>query len=245
MRVLVVEDEPLARRHLRRLLAHEPDVEVVGETADGATAIERIAALRPDLVFLDVHLPELSGLEVLERLAELPAIVFTTAYDRYAVAAFDLEAVDYLVKPFGAARLRAAVARARRRLAEPGATSRDAAALRGLAERPLSRLFARKGDRIVPLLVERIDRIEGADDYALVCCARERYFVALRLQDLEQRLDPERFVRIHRSHIVNVERVADLRPFDDHRLAVRLAGGETVVASRAGSLRLRERMKGR
>lgn len=244
MRVCLVEDEPLARQHLRRLLAQAADVEVVGEAADGHAAVVAIEAHRPDLVFLDVRLPELSGLEVLDRLEHRPAIVFTTAYDHYAVTAFELEAVDYLVKPFGAARLTATLDRVRRRLAErsPVATAALETA-RAIHERPLRRLFARRGERIVPLPVERIDRIEGADDYARILCGRDRYFVALRLQDLEQRLDPDRFLRIHRSHIVNLERIEDLRAFDAHRLAVRLVGGDTLVASRAGSLRLRERMR--
>ena len=244
MRVLVVEDEVLARRELRRLLEEAGGLEVVGEAADGRSAVEQIDALRPEVVFLDVRLPELSGLEVLERVAHRPAVVFTTAYDRYAVAAFEVEAVDYLVKPFGRARLEATLERVRRRLAS-GAPAAPSAALReGMGAWPLRRLFARRGDRIVPLPVERIDRIEGADDYAVVCCAGERHLVALRIRELEQRLDPERFVRIHRSHIVNLDRVAALQPFDEHRLAVRLTSGETLVASRAGSARLRRRMSG-
>jgi len=114
----------------------------------------------------------------------------------------------------------------------------------GLAGRPLRRLFARKRDRIVPLAVEAIDHLEGSDDYALVRCGAERYLVPLRLKELEERLDPERFVRVHRSHIVNLDRVEELRPFDDHRLEVRLAGGDRIVASRLGSARLRERKHG-
>lgn len=242
MRVLVVEDEVLARRELRQLLAEAGGVEVVGEAADGRSAIEQIDRLRPEVVFLDIRLPEISGLEVLERVAHRPAVVFTTAYDRYAVTAFEIEAVDYLVKPFGRARLEATLERVRRRL-DGGAKEQVSDALRdGLSARPLRRLFARRRDRIVPLSVDSIDRIEGADDYAVVCCAGERHLVPLRIRELEQRLDPERFIRIHRSHIVNLDRVLELRPFDEHRLAVRLATGETLVASRAGSARLRDRM---
>jgi len=244
VKVLVVEDEVLARRELRRLLEEAGGVEVVGEAADGASAVETIDALRPEVVFLDVRLPELSGLEVLERVAHRPAVVFTTAYDRYAVAAFEVEAVDYLVKPFGRARLEATLERVRRRLAAGGPAAPSAALREGLGARPLRRLFARRRDRVVPLPVERIDRIEGADDYAVLCCSGERHLVPLRIRELEQRLDPERFVRIHRSHIVNLDRVAELRPFDEHRLAVRLTSGETLIASRSGSARLRERMHG-
>jgi two-component system LytT family response regulator len=246
IRVLLVEDEPLARRTLWELLAASEGVEVVGEAADGASAVERIDALRPDLVFLDVRLPELSGLEVLARVRHRPAVVFTTAYDRYAVSAFELEAVDYLVKPFGRARFLATLERVRRRLAEGGpwaAAASPTALAEGLGGRPLSRLFARKHDRIVPVAVDSIDHVEGSDDYALLRSGAERYLVPLRLKDLEERLDPERFVRIHRSHIVNLDRVVELRPFDDHRLEVRLAGGDRIVASRVGSARLRERMR--
>lgn len=242
MKVLIVEDEPLARVTLAEFLADEDDLEVVGEVADGRAAIEAIERLAPDLVFLDVRLPELSGLEVLERLERRPAVVFTTAFDRYAVAAFELEAVDYLVKPFGRERFRSMLARVRRRLAEGGAGTTPTGLREGLVERPLRRLFARKGARIVPVPVTRVERIEGAGDYCKLHCGRESFLVSLRLKELEDRLDPERFVRIHRSHLINLDRVTEIRTRDPHRLEVVFASGDVVPSSRAGSRTLRRRV---
>lgn len=242
MRVLIVEDEPLARATLREHLAREVDVDVVGEAADGRAAVEAIRRLAPDLVFLDVRLPELSGLEVLEQVDPRPAVVFTTAFDRYAVAAFELEAVDYLVKPFGRRRFSATLARVRRRLTE----GVDHTVPRGVGEtasRPMSRLFLRKGRRIVPVAVDRVDRVEGAGDYSQVHCGRETFLVPMRLRDLASRLDGERFVRIHRSHLVNLDRVAEIRARDPHRLEVVLASGDVAPASRSGSAALRKRMR--
>ena len=243
MRVLIVEDEPLARATLREYLSREVDVEIVGEAADGAAAVKAIRRLSPDLLFLDVHLPELSGLEVLEQVHPCPAVVFTTAFDRYAVAAFELGAVDYLLKPFGERRCRATLDRVRRRLAagDGGPMPEDLA--KGLLERPLSRLFATKGGRTVPVPVAEVRRIEGAGDYSELCCAGRRFLVSLRLKDLEARLDGERFVRIHRSHLVNLEHVVEIRPRDSHRLEVVLDTGDVAPASRLGSTRLRERQR--
>jgi len=243
VRVLIVEDEPLARATLRDYLADEPGVEVIGEAADGLAAVEAIERLAPELIFLDIRLPELSGLGVLERLTRRPAVVFTTAFDRYAVAAFEVEAVDYLVKPFGRERFRQSLARARRRLTEGGETGLSAGLREGLMERPLRRLFARRRDRIIPVPVASVDRIEGAGDYSELHCGDRTFLVSLRLRDLEARLDPERFVRVHRSHLVNLDRVTEIRTRDPHRLEVVLASGAVVPASRAGSATLRRRMR--
>lgn len=243
MRALIVEDEPLARDTLRDFLRDEADVELVGEAADGAAAVAAIDGLAPDVVFLDIRLPGLSGLGVLERLRHRPWVVFTTAYDRYAVSAFELEAVDYLVKPFGRSRFAAMLERVRRRLAggEPGPAverARDA-----LAGQPLRRLFARRGDRVIPIATARIVRIEAEGDYVAVHCGADRPFLlSVSLADLEDRLDPERFERVHRSHLVNLDHVREMRSFDDRRLAIRLGDGSEVIASRTGSQRLRARL---
>lgn len=240
-RALIVEDEPLARQVLRDHLAEEDWLELAGEAADGLTAVRLIDELQPDLVFLDVRLPELSGLEVLERIRHRPAVVFTTAYDRYAVAAFELEALDYLVKPFGRRRFRATLERVRRKL-EGGAPKPSAAesVRSALSGQPLRRLFAREGGRILPIPVDSIVRIEARDDYAEVHTAERSYLLHLSLTELEARLDPERFCRVHRSHILNLDHVALLQPHDDRRLLIRLKDGSRVIASRAASQRLRE-----
>ena len=243
MRVLIVEDEPLARETLHDYLMREADVEVVGEAADGLVAVEEIRRLRPDLLFLDVHLPELSGLQVLERVEKRPAVVFTTAFDRYAVAAFELEAVDYLVKPFGRDRFHATMERVRTRMLDGVAGELPEGLASGLMERPLRRLFARKGDRIIPVPVDRIERITGAGDYSELHCGSESFLVALRLRDLAERLDGERFVRIHRSCIVNMDRVTEIRARDSHRLEAVLVSGSVAQASRSGSALLRRRTR--
>ena len=238
---MIVEDEPLSRRALRELVEEVDWIDLIGEAADGRQAVQRIDELRPDLLFLDVHMPELSGIEVLERARHQPAVVFTTAFDRYAVAAFELEAIDYLIKPFGRKRFHATLDRVKRRLSSddtlPPPRDRARAAL---TDGPIERLFARKGNRIVPLRVTMVTRIEACDDYSEVHCRGEAYLLHLRLHELEKRLDPTRFVRVHRSHVINLDHVSQMKPHDDRRLEIHLVDGSKVVASRSGSQRLRE-----
>jgi two-component system LytT family response regulator len=242
IRALIVEDEPLARKALRDFVRGVEWLETVGEAGDGREAVRMIDELQPDLVFLDVKIPELSGLEVLQQIRHEPAVVFTTAYDRFAVAAFELEAIDYLIKPFGEDRFRDTLERVRRRLAEPAAAAGDAPpdrARAALGSLPLKRLFARRADGIVPIPLEAVSHIEAADDYVTVYSRGETHLLHVTLAELEVRLDPERFLRIHRSHIVNLDEIASIREHDDRRLAVILRDGQRIVASRSGSRQLR------
>jgi len=244
VRALVVEDEPEARQMLRGFLEEAPWLELVGEAADGREAVARIDALKPALVFLDVRLPELSGLEVLERIRHQPEVVFATAYDRYAVAAFELGALDYLVKPFGHQRFRSMLQRVRRRLAlDPDATPSPERARGALGSAPLRRLFARTGDRIVPIPVTTIQRVQARGDYAEIHAPGGPFLLHVSLTELAGRLDPERFVQVHRSHIVNLDAVKLMRPYDDRRLLVVLVSGEEIVASRAASEALRRQAR--
>ena len=241
IRALIVEDEPHPRRALRELVLAVDWLELVGEAADGRQAVERIDELRPDLLFLDVQMPELSGIEVLERIEHQPAVVFTTAFDRYAVAAFELEAIDYLIKPFGRRRFHATLDRVRRRLGDPEQLPPPRERVRvALSEGPLRRVFARKGNRIVPLPIGQVTRIEACDDYTEVHCRGETFLLDLRLQELEQRLDPDRFIRVHRSHVINLDHVKQMKPHGDRRLEIHLVDGSMVIASRSGSQKLRE-----
>jgi two-component system LytT family response regulator len=237
---VLVEDEVEARRNLTDFLDGVGWIEVVGEARDGHEAIEVLERMKPDLVFLDVRLPEMDGLRVLERLRHAPEVIFTTAYDEHALAAFEIGALDYLVKPFGRERLVKALERIRRRFSvpsdQPAAAERLSAAL---GSPPIDRLYARDRDRIVPVPVRDIRRIAAQGDYAEVHIAGGTHLLHISLTELEARLDPAVFRRVHRSHIVNLDAIVHLRRYDDRRLVVVLSDGTQVVASRAASEKLR------
>jgi two-component system LytT family response regulator len=238
VRALIVEDEAPARENLREYLADVPWVTVVGEAADGREALRLAAELQPGLLFLDVRLPELSGLEVARRVGASAEIVFTTAYDRFAIAAFEIGAIDYLVKPFGRERFATTLARLRERIGRGGVPDPERARA-ALETGPLVRLFARQGDRIVPIPADSIRRIQAQGDYAEVHAAEGVHLMHVSLGELLARLDHGRFRQVHRSHIVNLDEVVHLRPHDERRLALTLRDGSTVVASRAASEALR------
>ena len=238
-RALVAEDEPHARESLTAELRAAGWIDVVAVTGNGREALALAEREQPDILFLDVRLPEVSGLDVARRFAGSAALVFTTAYDRFAVAAFELGALDYLLKPFGRERLGAALERLRRRVGlveEPLPAERARFAL---DETPIRRLFARSGDRIVPIAAEGIRRLEAKGDYVEVQAEAGTFLMQVSLTELVGRLDPEHFVRIHRSHAVRWEWVAELRRYDDRRLVVKLRDGQQIVASRAASETLR------
>lgn len=236
---VIVEDEREARLNLRDYLRDADWIEVVGEARDGREAIETIDRLRPALIFLDVRLPELDGLAVLQSIAHAPEVIFTTAYDQHAVAAFELGALDYLVKPFGRERFLQTLERARRRLAPDGDVPSAADRARAALAPPLERLFARQADKIVPIAVRDIARVEACGDYARVHAANGTFLLHVSLRELEERLDGARFVRLHRSHLVNYDAIIHLRPFDERRLMAILRDGSKIVASRAASETLR------
>jgi two-component system LytT family response regulator len=239
VRAAIVEDEPQARRTLRAYLDGVDWIELAGEVSDGASAVRLVDELKPDLLFLDVRLPELTGLEVVERIRHRPALVFTTAHDRFAVAAFELGALDYLLKPFGAERFGRMLERVRVHIDAPAAPDAVERTRLALSPTPLRRLFARSGARIVPIPVESIRRVQAAGDYAEVYCATGRFLLQVSLVDLISRLDPERFRQVHRSHIVNLDHVREMKPYDERRLVITVEGGEEILASRKASEELR------
>lgn len=239
IRALIAEDEPLARRTLRELAREIDWLDIVGEAEDGRIALRLINRLEPDLLFLDVQMPELTGLQVLERTTHRPAVVFTTAFDRYAVTAFELEAIDYLVKPFGRKRFVATMERVRRHLDTEQVEDVGGRLEEALRDGPVRRLFARKGTAIVPFQVDAIVRVEAGDNYLSVYTNEGRFLLSVSLSELEKRLDPERFQRIHRSHLVNLDFVASIEPFDDRRVTVTMRDGSRICASRSGSQVLR------
>ena len=239
VRTLVADDEPLARAGLRAMLTAFEWVEVVGEAADGDVAVEEIDRLRPELVFLDVQMPGLLGTEVVPRLEHQPFIIFTTAFSQHAVTAFELGAVDYLLKPFGRSRLEAAMERVRAAVGEPvrvGALERLTGAL---ASGPISRLFVRTGGSLVPLPVTEVAWFEADGDYVIAHTERARHLLSLALSRLEERLDPKRFVRVHRAHIVNLDHVRAFKRDSRGNLEAELAGGRRVPVSRARAQELR------
>lgn len=245
LRTVVAEDEPLARQRLRRFIERDPRLVLVGEAESGTAAVELIDQLTPDVVFLDIQMPECTGLEVLERAAHHPATVFTTAYPDYALRAFEVEAYDYLVKPFGWTRFQAAVDRVARRLSAPSAPSPiTTVATPAPAPEPfLERLFVRRGGEMLPVNMRDVHRIDGAGDYVTLCTGGGKVLADISLNELERRLDPARFRRVHRAHIINLDHVSAIRPYDERRLSVRFADGSEVVASRAGSQLLREMVR--
>jgi two-component system LytT family response regulator len=237
--VLIADDEPLARRTLREHLLGLGWAGQVLEARDGRTAIALANEQRPDLMFLDIVMPGATGLEVLERLDYEPKVIFTTAYDQYAVTAFELGALDYVLKPFGRDRLERVVRRAQAALNESAAPLLARARESLQHVRRLSRIFVRDGIRIVPVPLASLERAQGADDYVTIYSATKEYLVSVRLSDLEGQLAGANFLRIHRSHLINLEYVTSIEPCDTARVQVVLKSGTRIVASRAGSKRLR------
>ena len=237
--VLIADDEPIARAGLRDLLAEHDWLECVGEAASGPAAVAAIDALRPELVFLDVQMPGLLGTDVLARVEHRPHVVFTTAYAEHAVAAFELGALDYLLKPFGPERLAAALERVRAAFGEPAPAPALDRLREALAQGPMSRLFVRRGAAIVPVAVGEVSRFEAQGDYVVAHAGEARHVLHLALARLEERLDQERFLRVHRAHIVNLDRVWAFRRRGKGRLVAELTDGAEVPVSRSRARDLR------
>lgn len=242
LRVLIVDDEAPARALLREYLGAQAGVEVVSECANGFEAVRAIGELAPDLVLLDVQMPKLDGFEVLELLEHRPAVVFVTAYDEYALRAFEVHAVDYVLKPVGRERLAEALARVRARLG--AATPAPSPLVLASAARPpgrfLERVLVKDGPNVHVIPVDRVDWIEAQDDYAAIRADGKTHLKPQPLAELAAALDPARFVRVHRRWVLNVERLARLELYaKDSRVAI-LKDGKQLPVSRAGYARLKE-----
>jgi two-component system LytT family response regulator len=241
IRVAVVDDEPLARSILRELLGAHDDVEVAAECANGFEAVKAVAEVKPDLVLLDIQMPKLDGFDVLDLIGNEIPVVFVTAYDEYAIRAFEVHAVDYLLKPFSADRLAEALGRARTRIAtreRPSMKPLVAAARTDHA--PLQRVLIRDRAEVHVIPVGRIDYFESQDDYVAVKSAGKTYLKEQTLSELERLLDPGAFVRIHRRYILNLTRLSKLElAVTDSRIAV-LTDGTELPVSRSGYAKLRE-----
>lgn len=243
IKVLIVDDEPPARRNLRALLKCDAEIELVKECGNGREAVSSIRALQPDLVFLDVQMPELDGFAVLEQLAgqPLPVIIFVTAYDQYALKAFEVSALDYLLKPFSDERFRKALEQAKRQIAQQNASDLGQKLLRLLgareakteAPRYLTRLLVKTTGRVIFIRTEEIDWIEAYDNYIRLHVSGKAHLLRQTMNELEAGLDPEQFARIHRSTIVNLDRIQELRPHFNGEHLIILQDGTELKLSRS------------
>jgi two-component system, LytTR family, response regulator len=239
LRALIVDDEDLARHVLRELLDSHPEIEILAECVNGFEAVKAAAEHKPDLIFLDVQMPKLSGFDVLELIDAGIAVIFVTAFDQYAMRAFEVHAVDYLLKPIGRERFEAALARARERLGQKLPSPTELAAAARPPEQHLERLVVRDGTRVILIPISKLDYAESQDDYVALASGGKKHLKQQTITSLEACLDPERFVRIHRSYIVNFERVSRIEPYGkDSRLAI-LTDGTRLPVSRTGYARLK------
>jgi two-component system, LytTR family, response regulator len=238
IRTIIVDDEELARERLRSLLVKEPEIEIVGEAADGRSAVDLVDKLKPDLLFLDVQMPELTGFEVLASLESAPNVIFVTAHDQFALKAFDVHAVDYLLKPFDRDRFRTALQRAvsKVRAQKPEQSRAElSAVLEELkpAAKPVERLLVKTQGRVLLIKAGDVDWVEAADNYVTLHVGKESHMMRETMTSLESRLPGDKFMRISRSTIVNVERIQELQPMFHGEYIVVLKGGAKLTLSRS------------
>jgi two-component system, LytTR family, response regulator len=244
IRAVIVDDEELARQVLREFLSAHREIELVAECANGFEAVKSVTELKPDLLFLDIQMPKLDGFEVLELIGSDLRVIFVTAFDSYAIKAFEVHAVDYLLKPFGADRFEAALNRAKEGLASkksshPEMPPADLAAAARPPSQYLDRVAVRDGTRVFIIPISKLDYVEAQDDYVALATEGKKHLKQQTISSLESALDPSRFLRIHRSYIVNLERVVKVEPYaKDTHVAV-LSSGVQLPVSRAGYTRLR------
>ena len=241
MRVIIIDDEELARGLVREFLGGHADIAIVAECANGFEAVKAITELEPDLVFLDIQMPKLNGFEVVELAGRKTRYIFVTAFDQYALKAFEIHAVDYLLKPFSQQRLNEALAHARTSLGNNGGNSAAVeAVLHDVTQRskPLERVLIRDGARVHVLASEQIDFIEAQDDYVRISAGGKAYLKSQRMAELESQLDPGAFVRIHRSYIVNIASVSRIEQGKDSHTAI-LKDDTRIPVSRSGYQKIR------
>lgn len=241
IKTIIVDDEELARSLIREYLSFHPHVEIVAECGNGFEAVKAVTELQPDLMFLDIQMPKLSGFEVIELLDNPPDVIFVTAFDQYALKAFDVHAVDYLLKPFGKDRFNEAMDRAVQRLNKHQPDKlKEIAAEAKPSNQPLERILIKEGSKVLVIPVEKIDYIEAQDDYASFRVEGKSHLKMQRLADLEASLDNRRFVRIHRSYILNIERLAKIELFEKDSRSAILKDGTHLPVSRTGYDKLKE-----
>ena len=240
---IIVDDEELARRLICEMLAPHPEIEVLAECANGFEAVKAVTERKPDLIFLDIQMPKLDGFEVLELIGGDITVIFVTAYDQYALRAFEVHAVDYLLKPFGAERLAEALDRARGRIAARERVPPALVAAGRARQSPLERILIRDRADVHVIPVEKIDYVESQDEYVSVKTAGKSFLKEQTLAELETLLDKDVFVRIHRRYILNISRLSKIElAVKDSRIAI-LADGTKLPISRSGYARLKELLK--
>jgi two-component system LytT family response regulator len=240
-KALIVDDEELARRLLREMLGSHPEIEIAAECANGMEAVKAVGEHKPDLLFLDVQMPKLTGFDVLELIErEGVAVIFVTAFDQYAMKAFDVHAVDYLLKPFSRQRFEAALERAKSREGKKEMDAAELAATARPAGQFAERIVVKDGTKVSLIAVSKLDYAEALDDYVSLVSEGKKHLKQQTISGLEMALDPALFVRIHRSYLVNLERVARIEPYGkDSKVAI-LTNGVKLPVSRAGYGRLKK-----
>ena len=249
IRALIVDDEPLARRRIKSLLAHDQSVEVIGECSDGYKAVTSISELNPDLVFLDVQMPAMDGFEVIKTISaeQMPTVIFVTAYDQYALKAFEVNALDYLLKPFDRRRFQKTLERAKamiRGLKNGNVNNQLLSLLDDLRreQKIPDRFIIKSGGRVVFLRVEEIDWMSTVGNYVRLQVGRESHLMRETMTGMESKLDPVSFMRIHRSTIVNLDRVKEVQPWAKGEYVVIMRDGTRLIMSRRYRERLNERL---
>jgi two-component system, LytTR family, response regulator len=238
-KALIVDDEELARHVIREFLEPHVEIEVAAECANGMEAVKAVAQHKPNLIFLDVQMPKLTGFDVLELIGAETPVIFVTAYDQYAMRAFEVHAVDYLLKPIGRERFEAALERAKSRLGERMPAAHELAAAARPPQQFLERLVVKDGTKVTLIPVAKLDYAEAQDDYVALASQGKKHLKQQTIAGLEAGLNPDCFVRIHRSYIVNLERLVRIEPYGkDSRLAI-LTDGTRLPVSRAGYARLK------
>jgi len=245
-RALIVDDEDLARAVVREHLASHPEIEIVGEAGNGFEAVKLVGELKPDLMFLDIQMPKLDGFEVLELLEPRPTVVFITAYDQFALKAFEVHAVDYLMKPFDAERFEEALVRAKARCGEGAVAGPQPTDLSATAKGdwPLDRIVVKDGTKVTLIPLAKLDYVQAQDDYVLLKTPEKGHLKQQTLSSLESRLDPKRFMRIHRSFIIQMDRLARLEQTPTESWVAVLTDGTKLPVSKSGYARLKEVLEG-
>jgi two-component system LytT family response regulator len=234
IQTIIVDDEEPARLVLREFLTAHEDIKIIADCANGFDAVKAITESKPDLVILDIQMPKLNGFEVLELVDRPPAVIFATAYNQYAIKAFEVHAVDYLLKPFSKERLTEALVHAKEHLKKKSLPVQELASAAGMRPSPLERILVKDGSKVHVIPVDKIDYIEAQDDYVAIKSDGKMHLKQERMAELERELDTSKFVRVHRSYILNLERIARIELYaKDSRMAI-LKDGTKLLISRAG-----------